>query len=269
MYLWGDSAFSPRLSHYGRSQQPYAKTILAFLQFAHRCEILGLTPEMVFRIADKKRDKKVSVSSFGELLKRLKLQMGETEIRQLTNLLSRGGTHIQYEEYLECLSAFQVNSEKYPPKSVRTYVQLCLIKFGQEVAKKEREVDKLFRMMNGGEDRPYLSFENYAAFTKRNAGSLQEFEIVAVFVGLDLASECQIEKGIFRREMGKVLALVGQGVSIEDDLASMKEPEKADNRKAEGRKEESNMKGSVNRSLKRESSQAEKKDEVEEIKYEE
>lgn len=41
--------------------------------------------------------------------------------------------------------------------------------------------------MNNREDRPYLTFENYANFVKRNL-SLEEFEIVAVFVGLDLNS---------------------------------------------------------------------------------
>ena len=33
---------------------------------------------MAFRIADKKRDKKVSATSFAEILKRVKLRMGET-----------------------------------------------------------------------------------------------------------------------------------------------------------------------------------------------
>ena len=30
--------------------------------FAHKCELIGVAPEMVFRIVDKKRDKKVSVA---------------------------------------------------------------------------------------------------------------------------------------------------------------------------------------------------------------
>jgi Ca2+-binding EF-hand superfamily protein len=65
---------------------------------------------MVFRIADKQRDKKVSVNSFCEILKRLKLMMSEMEVTQLTNLVSRSNNHIIYDEYLECLSAFQINS---------------------------------------------------------------------------------------------------------------------------------------------------------------
>lgn len=103
---------------------------------------------MVFRIADKKRDKKVSASSFGEILKRVKLRMGETEISQLLNLITRGNPNILYEEYLQCLSAFQINSEKYPPKSSRTYVQLCLLKFGKET-QSYNDADRLYKEING------------------------------------------------------------------------------------------------------------------------
>lgn len=42
--------------------------------------------------------------------------------------------------------------------------------------------------MNGKQDLPYLPFENYAGFVKRNLKNMEEFEIVAVFVGLDLNS---------------------------------------------------------------------------------
>jgi hypothetical protein len=65
MYLTHHPAFTPKINHYKESNQPFAKNILTFLLFAHRCEIIGITPEMVFRIADKKRDKKVGPNSFG------------------------------------------------------------------------------------------------------------------------------------------------------------------------------------------------------------
>jgi uncharacterized protein YeeX (DUF496 family) len=75
MYPCHDSAFTPRINHYKQSKHDFAKNILSFLLFAHRCEIIGVTPEMVFRIADKQRDKKVRVNSFSEIMKRLKLRM--------------------------------------------------------------------------------------------------------------------------------------------------------------------------------------------------
>ena len=53
------------------------------------------------------------------------------EINQLGNLISRGNQHLFYDDYLKALSAFQINSEKYPYKSNRTYTQLCLLKFGK------------------------------------------------------------------------------------------------------------------------------------------
>ncbi len=72
--------------------------------------MIGLAPEMIFRIADKKRDKKVGVNSFSEILKRIKLRMSEMEINQLINLISRGNQHLFYDDYLKALSAFQINS---------------------------------------------------------------------------------------------------------------------------------------------------------------
>ena len=85
---------------------------------------------MVFRIADKQRDKKVRVNSFSEIMKRLKLRMSEVEINQFVSLVKKDD-NILYDEYLQALSAFQANTEKYPVKGSRTYVQLCLLKFGQ------------------------------------------------------------------------------------------------------------------------------------------
>jgi len=44
MYVQSYSAYSPKIAHYSQSSQPFAKNILAFLNFAHKCEALGLTP---------------------------------------------------------------------------------------------------------------------------------------------------------------------------------------------------------------------------------
>lgn len=111
---------------------------------------------MVFRIADKKRDKEVKVNSFEEILKRLKLRMSEMEINQFTALIKKENS-IFYENYLQALSAFHVNSEKYPSKGSRTYVQLSLLKFGQE-AKGYKDAETLFLKMNRDQDKPYLNF---------------------------------------------------------------------------------------------------------------
>lgn len=75
MYLYDDTAFSTRLEKFKNSPKPFSKHMLLFTFFAHRCEIIGVTPEMVFRIADKKRDKKVTVTSLEEIMKRLKLKL--------------------------------------------------------------------------------------------------------------------------------------------------------------------------------------------------
>lgn len=104
---------------------------------------------MIFRIADKKRDKKITANSFGEILRRVKLHLSEVEVNQLLTLVTRGSPSLQYEEYLQCLSAFQVNSEKYPAASTRTYVQLCLLKFAKAAVEASySDPDALFREMN-------------------------------------------------------------------------------------------------------------------------
>jgi hypothetical protein len=159
MYLSFDVAFTPKINHYKQSKHEFAKNILCFLLFAHRCEIIGVYPEMIFRIADKKRDKKVGINSFGEIMKRLKLRMSDVEIEQFISLVKQDN-HIVYDEYLQALSAFQVNAEKYPPKGGRTYTQLCLLKFGQE-GKDFKSADNLYSKMNKGQDKPYLTFEVY------------------------------------------------------------------------------------------------------------
>lgn len=85
---------------------------------------------MVFRIADKKRDKKVSPESMAEIMKRLKLKLDDLEINKLLSIISKSS--IFYDEYLQYLSAFQINSEKYPANSQRNFSQLCLLKLGTE-----------------------------------------------------------------------------------------------------------------------------------------
>ena len=67
-----------------------------FTLFAHKCEIIGVTPEMVFRITDKKRDKKVSVSSLEEIMKRLKLKLDNIEINKILSSISKS-SHILYD----------------------------------------------------------------------------------------------------------------------------------------------------------------------------
>ena len=82
---------------------------------------------MVFRIADKKRDKKVSVTSLAEIMKRLKLKLDDLEVNKLLSIISKSSS-IFYDEFLQYMSAFQINSEKYPPKNQRNYAQLCILK---------------------------------------------------------------------------------------------------------------------------------------------
>ena len=43
-------------------------------------------------------------------MKRLKLRMSDEQINKLVGVLSRNGSNIEYDDYLEFLSAFQINS---------------------------------------------------------------------------------------------------------------------------------------------------------------
>lgn len=57
------SSFSDKISSLKKQQSMVANNSLIFLEFAEKCELLGITPEMVYRIADKKRQKKISLDS--------------------------------------------------------------------------------------------------------------------------------------------------------------------------------------------------------------
>lgn len=80
-----------------------------FNYFAHKCELIGVTPEMVFRVADKKRDKKVSVADLTEIMKRLKLKLDDVEISRFLGSITKSN-NIFYDEYLQYINAFQINS---------------------------------------------------------------------------------------------------------------------------------------------------------------
>lgn len=101
--------------------------------------MIGVNPEMVFRIADKKRDKKVGISDLTEIMKRLKLKLDDVEITRLLGSISKSD-NLFYDEYLQYINAFQINSEIYPTKGQRTYSQLCLLKLGQEAKSKDLSV---------------------------------------------------------------------------------------------------------------------------------
>lgn len=59
------------------------------------------------------------------------------------------------------MSAFQINSEKYPFKSKRSYAQICMLKFGAEAKDKYRRPEDLYRAANNDDAGPYLTFENF------------------------------------------------------------------------------------------------------------
>lgn len=62
-------------------------------------------------------------------MKRLKLKFADTEIYRLLQPMGKSN-NILYDEYLQYINAFQINSETYPPKSQRTFSQICLLKLG-------------------------------------------------------------------------------------------------------------------------------------------
>ena len=59
---------------------------------------------------------------------------------------------------------------------------------------------------------------------------MEKIEIVAVFVGLDLNSECQIDKGNFKREIGKVYSMIERGVKIDEELSAVRDIDRSPSR---------------------------------------
>jgi hypothetical protein len=102
-------AFTPRMEKYASNNRDFARHALLFTTFAHKCELVGISPEMIFRIADQKRDKKVSIAGLTEVMKRVRLRMDGVEISRLLNSITKSGS-LYYDEYLQYLCAFQINS---------------------------------------------------------------------------------------------------------------------------------------------------------------
>ena len=121
-----------------------------------------------------------------EIMKRLKLKLDEMEVNKLLSIITKSSS-IFYEEYLQYLSAFQINGEKYPPKNQRNYAQLCILKFASQAQAKNIRPEKLYSEVTDGENGPYLSFEVFTDFCRKQT-TLKDVEIVAVFIALDMQS---------------------------------------------------------------------------------
>lgn len=82
---------------------------LSFLQFADRCELLGITPEMVYRMADKNKQKKVALDTFKATLNRLNLRLDESTIMRIcTSLDGNKDKTLKYDDYMATINAHQI-----------------------------------------------------------------------------------------------------------------------------------------------------------------
>ena len=123
--------------------------------------------------------------------------MSDEQINKLVGILARSGSSIEYDDYLECLSAFQINSQKYPATASRTYVQLCLLEFAKVCKEKYPQCRKLFAEIAQSNE-SYFKYDNFANFCMREC-KLNDVQIVAIFLGLDIQSLCRIQREIFER----------------------------------------------------------------------
>ena len=48
--------------------------------------------------------------------------------------------------------------------------------------------------------------------------------MTAIFVSLDIQSECQVEKDVFKREMNKIYSLLDRGISDEQEREEVVSP---------------------------------------------
>jgi hypothetical protein len=94
-------------------------------RLAESCETLGLTPEMLFRITDRKRSKSVIIEDFRETLNRIKLGLDAGVVTRVCSMVTQTGL-LSHLDYHQCLAAFKVDAEPPPWGEAQTFFQLSL-----------------------------------------------------------------------------------------------------------------------------------------------
>ena len=125
---------------------------------------------MVYRMADAKREKKITAKAFGETLKKLALRLDEAIIVRLCTFLNvnKDGT-IKYDDYMATINAYQIQTEKYPLTG-KSYTQSSLSKFAEAVG--DQSIEDVFA--EAANKNKTLTFEQFLSYARKNLPRMNE-----------------------------------------------------------------------------------------------
>lgn len=157
---------------------------------------LGLSLEMLFRAADVECKGCVYVEEFRIFLNKLKLGLTQAEINKILHMFDEEWTgSIKRDDYLLCLAAYGVNSEK-PNDKVRNLSQESLMKFARILIDKRFSSEDAFKTIDVKKSGSFTP-EQLSEFYKKQMPGVSKKERAALFFTMDLEQRGKIEKSNF------------------------------------------------------------------------
>ena len=157
---------------------------------------LGLSLEMLYRAADVESKGCLFVEEFRMFLGKLKLGLSSAEINKLLHMFDEEWTgSILKDDYLLCLAAYGVNSEK-PSDKVRNLSHDSLLRFSRTLMDKRFSSEDAFKQIDVKKAGAFTA-EQLSVFYKKILPGVSKKERAALFFTLDIEQRGAVEKSKF------------------------------------------------------------------------
>jgi len=151
---------------------------------------------MLFRAADSESKGCIFVEEFRLFLNKLKLGLSQAEINKLLHMFDEEWTgSIKRDDYLLCLAAYGVNSEK-PNDKIRNLSHESLLRFARALIDKRYSSEDAFKNIDVKKTGAITS-EMLSDFYKKTTPGVSKKERAALFFTMDLEQTGHIEKSRF------------------------------------------------------------------------
>ena len=157
---------------------------------------LGLSLEMLYRAADVESKGCLFVEEFRMFLGKLKIGLSSAEINKLLHMFDEEWTgSILKDDYLLCLAAYGVNSEK-PSDKVRNLSHDSLLRFSRTLMDKRFSSEDAFKQIDVKKTGAFTA-EQLSVFYKKILPGVSKKERAALFFTLDIDQRGAVEKSKF------------------------------------------------------------------------
>lgn len=156
---------------------------------------------MIFRIADKNRQKKIQLTVLKQTMDNLALGLdGGTTTRICSFLNAKKQGTVEYDDYMATINAYQIGTERYP-QTGKSYTQNALAKFSEAVG--GRPVEEIFNEISSGKNKPF-TIEELREYSAKHAKMMEDTELIAVFMALNIDESNEIKKTSFVNEISRI-----------------------------------------------------------------